>query len=103
MNELNVPPPAAFFSPLWGSGQWKPNSPKIRTHRSHTKRIITEYLSTQATDDSEKICSTCFLSIYEPHAGFVADSVYLCDPSYIPGVRGGEERLLRKRFRNSSQ
>ena len=30
MNELNFPPPAAFFSPLWGSQQWQPNSPKIR-------------------------------------------------------------------------
>ena len=45
----------------------------------------------------------CFLSIYERHAGFLADSVCLCDPSCIPGVGGGEQELLSKHFRNSSR
>ena len=45
----------------------------------------------------------CFLSIYERHASFLADSVCLCDPSCIPGVGGGEQELLSKHFRNSSR
>ena len=45
----------------------------------------------------------CFLGIYERHAGFLADSVCLCELSCIPGVGGGEQGLLCKRIRNSSR